>query len=146
MGDTYNVGCEEECTNLEIAQKLVKAVMPSADPKEHIIFVNDRPFNDVRRASGAVWVPACCVARECCASVLQHVCRVRVCARCQLAVTSPCCTRGTRLHEKARDCTCLPRSPPLDVSSRAQVRYYISSKKLMSLGWKPEVRHAMPRM
>ena len=66
VGETYNIGCEEECTNLEIAEKLVKAVIPTAtNPKEHIIFVADRPFNDVR--------------------------------------------------------------------------YYISSKKLMSLGWKPEV-------
>jgi len=64
-GDTYNVGCEEECTNLEIAEKLVLSVMPGSQPKDHIIFVADRPFNDVR--------------------------------------------------------------------------YYISSKKLMALGWKPEV-------
>ncbi|KAL1519307.1 hypothetical protein AB1Y20_022834 [Prymnesium parvum] len=65
VGEVYNIGCEEECTNLEIAEKLVKAVKPKESPKDHIIFVADRPFNDVR--------------------------------------------------------------------------YYISSKKLMSLGWKPEV-------
>ena len=64
-GETYNIGCEEECTNLEIAEKLVSAVKPGSNPKDHIMFVADRPFNDVR--------------------------------------------------------------------------YYISSKKLMSLGWKPEV-------
>jgi len=29
-GDTYNVGCEEECTNLEIAEKLVLSVMPGS--------------------------------------------------------------------------------------------------------------------
>jgi len=65
VGETYNIGCEEECTNLEIAEKLVQAVKPGANPKENIVFVADRPFNDVR--------------------------------------------------------------------------YYISSKKLMALGWKPEV-------
>jgi len=49
VGDTYNVGCEEEFTNLEVAQKLVKCLKPEcSDPKEHISFVEDRAFNDVR--------------------------------------------------------------------------------------------------
>jgi len=48
VGETYNIGCEEECTNLEIAQKLVEAVKPGANVKDHLIFVADRPFNDVR--------------------------------------------------------------------------------------------------
>lgn len=48
-GETYNIGCEAEYTNLEVAQKLVRALKPSvADPNEHIEFVADRPFNDVR--------------------------------------------------------------------------------------------------
>lgn len=48
VGETYNIGCEEECTNLEIAERLVKLVKPSANPKDMIIYVADRPFNDVR--------------------------------------------------------------------------------------------------
>ena len=48
-GETYNVGCEAEYTNLEVAERLVRALKPnSSDPKEHIEFVSDRPFNDVR--------------------------------------------------------------------------------------------------
>jgi len=48
-GETYNVGCEAEYTNIEVAEKLVKALKPECtDPKEHIEFVADRPFNDVR--------------------------------------------------------------------------------------------------
>jgi UDP-glucose 4,6-dehydratase len=48
-GETYNIGCETEFTNLEVAQRLVKALKPDcSDPKEHISFVGDRAFNDVR--------------------------------------------------------------------------------------------------
>jgi len=47
-GETYNIGCEDEMTNLEMAEKLVQAVKPGAQTKDHIIFVEDRPFNDVR--------------------------------------------------------------------------------------------------
>ena len=48
-GETYNIGCETEYTNLEVAEKLVRALKPNiSDPKEHIEFVADRPFNDVR--------------------------------------------------------------------------------------------------
>jgi len=47
-GETYNIGCEEECTNLEIAEKLVQAVKPGSKTSDHITFVADRPFNDVR--------------------------------------------------------------------------------------------------
>jgi len=48
-GETYNIGCETEYTNLEVAEKLVKALKPEVkDPKEHITFVSDRAFNDVR--------------------------------------------------------------------------------------------------
>jgi UDP-glucose 4,6-dehydratase len=47
-GETYNIGCDEEMTNLEVAQTLVKAVYPDKDPKEMITHVMDRPFNDVR--------------------------------------------------------------------------------------------------
>jgi len=48
-GEVYNIGCEDEYTNLEVAEKIVKIVMPECkDPKEQITFVADRPFNDVR--------------------------------------------------------------------------------------------------
>ena len=73
MGDTYNIGCEEECTNLEIAQKLVQAVKPNEDPKDHIIFVTDRPFNDVRPA-----VLSCVLRTPGCTSAYCHTwCRAR---------------------------------------------------------------------
>lgn len=49
VGEVYNVGCETEYTNLEIAEMLVRAVKPRVvDPKAHIEFVRDRDFNDVR--------------------------------------------------------------------------------------------------
>merc|ERR1719453_1815957 len=47
IGETYNIGCETEYTNIEVAEKLVLALKPGCkDPKEHIEFVPDRPFND----------------------------------------------------------------------------------------------------
>jgi len=49
VGETYNVGCDIEHTNLEVAEKLVRALKPGVtDPKEFITFVEDRAFNDVR--------------------------------------------------------------------------------------------------
>lgn len=48
VGEVYNVGCETEFTNLEVAQMLVRAIKPGADPKDHISYVRDRSFNDVR--------------------------------------------------------------------------------------------------
>jgi len=48
-GEIYNIGCDEEMTTLECAKKLVHAVKPATkDPMKDIIFVEDRPFNDVR--------------------------------------------------------------------------------------------------
>merc|ERR1712127_202093 len=47
-GETYNIGCDEEFTNLEVAEELVKAVCPTKDKKTMIEFGKDRPFNDVR--------------------------------------------------------------------------------------------------
>ena len=48
-GETYNIGCDIEYTNLEVAQKLVKALKPEEkEPEKHITFVEDRAFNDVR--------------------------------------------------------------------------------------------------
>ena len=63
-GEVYNIGCEEELTNLEVAQKLVKTLNPMiADPNDKIEFVEDRPFNDVRyyisskKLHGLGWAP-----------------------------------------------------------------------------------------
>ena len=48
-GETYNIGCETEYTNLEVAERLVKTLKTNVkDAKDHIEFVSDRPFNDVR--------------------------------------------------------------------------------------------------
>ena len=48
-GETYNIGCDVELTNLEVAEKLVHALKPEVkDAHEHITFVDDRAFNDVR--------------------------------------------------------------------------------------------------
>jgi len=48
-GEVYNIGCEDEFTNLEVAERIVKIVLPEiGDPKEKITYVPDRPFNDVR--------------------------------------------------------------------------------------------------
>jgi len=48
-GETYNIGCDVEYTNIEVAEKLVRALKPEVkDVREHITFVEDRAFNDVR--------------------------------------------------------------------------------------------------
>ena len=48
-GEVYNIGCDDEFTNIEVAHKLVKACKPNVtDVSSHIEFVADRPFNDVR--------------------------------------------------------------------------------------------------
>jgi len=64
LGEVYNIGCEEEYTNLEVAQQLVKSLKPGCkDSKDHIEFVDDRPFNDVRyyissaKLHGLGWSP-----------------------------------------------------------------------------------------
>ena len=49
VGETYNIGCETEYTNIEVAERLVRALKPNcSNPRDHIEFVADRPFNDVR--------------------------------------------------------------------------------------------------
>ena len=48
-GETYNSGCHDELTTLEVARKIVESVHPGVkDADAHITFVEDRPFNDVR--------------------------------------------------------------------------------------------------
>jgi len=49
IGETYNVGTETEYSNIEVAERLVKALKPEAsNVRDHITFVEDRAFNDVR--------------------------------------------------------------------------------------------------
>ena len=48
-GEVYNIGCHEEFTNLEVAERLVKAIRPDCkDPTEQITFVEDRPVRTSR--------------------------------------------------------------------------------------------------
>mmetsp|Transcript_41818 Transcript_41818/g.137760 ORF Transcript_41818/g.137760 Transcript_41818/m.137760 type:complete len:122 (-) Transcript_41818:314-679(-) len=50
-GEVYNIGCDDEFTNLEVAKKLVQAVTPGISDEEvaaQITHVEDRAFNDVR--------------------------------------------------------------------------------------------------
>ena len=48
-GETYNIGCHEEITNLQLAERLVREIYPACkDAREKIDFVEDRAFNDVR--------------------------------------------------------------------------------------------------
>ena len=49
VGQTYNIGCDDEYTNMEVAEKLVLACKPKCkNVKDYIIHVEDRAFNDVR--------------------------------------------------------------------------------------------------
>jgi UDP-glucose 4,6-dehydratase len=55
VGDIYNIGGANEKANIEVARELLKllglaerAGSLEAAEKEHIIFVPDRPFNDLR--------------------------------------------------------------------------------------------------
>lgn len=50
-GGVYNIGCDDEFTNLEVAAKLVRAVTPGVteiEIQKRITHVEDRAFNDVR--------------------------------------------------------------------------------------------------
>lgn len=47
-GDIFNVGSDEEYTNLEVANMICRTL--SLDPAKHIGFERDRPFNDRRYA------------------------------------------------------------------------------------------------
>merc|ERR1712110_1315159 len=53
-GEVYNIGCDDEFTNLEVAKKLVQAVTPGISDEEvaaQITHVEDRAFNDVDTTS-----------------------------------------------------------------------------------------------
>jgi hypothetical protein len=50
-GEVYNIGCDNELTNLDIAKKLVLAMRPElsvAQAGDYIVHTEDRAFNDVR--------------------------------------------------------------------------------------------------
>lgn len=48
VGETYNIGSEDEFTNIEVARKLVALVKPGDPTDQWIEYVKDRPFNDSR--------------------------------------------------------------------------------------------------
>ena len=48
IGKVYNVAGPHEYTNLDVSKLLLSMMKPDEDPMDHIEFVDDRPFNDVR--------------------------------------------------------------------------------------------------
>ena len=51
MGEVYNIGADNERTNLEMLELLVKIVKgPESDPQGYMEFVADRPGHDRRYA------------------------------------------------------------------------------------------------
>lgn len=48
VGETYNVGCEEEITTLEVAETIGDILKKTEDLEQKIVFVEDRCFNDFR--------------------------------------------------------------------------------------------------
>ena len=48
IGEIYNVGCYDEYSIMEIAQKIIKLVMKTTDYEKWIEHVDDRAYNDVR--------------------------------------------------------------------------------------------------
>jgi dTDP-D-glucose 4,6-dehydratase len=45
-GEAYNIGTDFEISNIELARKLIQMFGYNED--EYIIYVEDRPFNDLR--------------------------------------------------------------------------------------------------
>lgn len=48
LNSIYNIGTNNEYSVLEILQQLCKIIRPNDDWKQHIEYVDDRPFNDQR--------------------------------------------------------------------------------------------------
>jgi UDP-glucose 4,6-dehydratase len=51
IGEIYNIGSDDEYSNLQVActiLKLLNKPLPHDKTNENIIFVEDRPFNDIR--------------------------------------------------------------------------------------------------
>jgi len=50
IGEIYNIGCDEgmEYSVMDVAQILVRMVKGADDVKDHIEYIEDRPFNDQR--------------------------------------------------------------------------------------------------
>ncbi len=46
LGNVYNIGTNFEISNLEVAKQLISLF--GLDEKEHLMFVENRPFNDCR--------------------------------------------------------------------------------------------------
>mmetsp|Transcript_48465 Transcript_48465/g.85471 ORF Transcript_48465/g.85471 Transcript_48465/m.85471 type:complete len:700 (-) Transcript_48465:15-2114(-) len=47
-GKVYNIGTQVEETVMQVAESILGVLKPGTDPKNHIHFVEDRPFNDSR--------------------------------------------------------------------------------------------------
>lgn len=49
IGEIYNIGCRDELTVMQVAERVVHLLKgPAEDVKSHITFVPDRNFNDLR--------------------------------------------------------------------------------------------------
>lgn len=51
IGEIYNIGCDDgtnECSILDLADKLVASLKPDVNPEDWITYVKDRDFNDQR--------------------------------------------------------------------------------------------------
>merc|ERR1712054_47969 len=47
-GNVYNIGAHREVTNRELSETLIAKMFPKDEINDHLEFVADRPFNDVR--------------------------------------------------------------------------------------------------
>ena len=48
IGEIYNIGLGEEISILNLAKKIIKLIKKSDDYDNHIVYINDRDFNDKR--------------------------------------------------------------------------------------------------
>ena len=48
IGEIYNIGSDDEYSNLDIGKILIKKIKNSEDYENYIEYVEDRPFNDKR--------------------------------------------------------------------------------------------------
>lgn len=48
LGEVYNIGTQDEFTNMDIAKKLIALIKPADDAEQWVEHVRDRSFNDTR--------------------------------------------------------------------------------------------------
>ena len=48
IGETYNIGSEEEITILDLAKLLIKKIKKTDNYQNYLEYIDDRPFNDQR--------------------------------------------------------------------------------------------------